>query len=155
MLDLYEELLLVVRKLEQERIDYALCGGLAMAVYEVIRATVDIDLLILTQDVDKAMAAMLELGFEFKAQPMVFAGGKIHIHRVSKIDPEADYPLSVDFLLVTEELKGIWSDRHRVALEEESVWVVSKNGLISLKEIRNNAQDREDIQKLGGGHETR
>ena len=53
MLDLYEEMLQVVRKLEQERIDYALCGGLAMAVYDVIRATVDIDLLILTLDVDR------------------------------------------------------------------------------------------------------
>mgnify|MGYP006285841549 FL=1 len=37
MLDLYEELLQVIRKLEQERIDYALCGGLAMAVYEDIQ----------------------------------------------------------------------------------------------------------------------
>ncbi|MDZ7761749.1 MAG: hypothetical protein U5L00_16020 [Desulfovermiculus sp.] len=93
MLDLYEEMLQVVRKLEQKKIYYALCGGLAMAVYDVIRATVDIDLLILTQDVEKAMEAMLELGFEFKAQPMTFAGGKIHIYRVTKIDPEANYPL--------------------------------------------------------------
>ena len=98
---------------------------------------------------------MMELGFEFKAQPMVFAGGKIHIHKVSKLDPESDYPLSVDFLLVTQDLKEIWSDRQKIALEEGSVWVVSKTGLISLKEIRNSAQDREDIQKLGGGHETR
>jgi hypothetical protein len=154
MLDLYAELLHIIRKLEQESISYALCGGLALAVYDIIRATVDIDLLILTQDVERAKKAMLELGFDLKAQPMSLAGGKVLIHRVSKIDPGSDHPLSVDFLLVTDDLEGIWSERKKIELEEESIWVVSKPGLVHLKKLRNSAQDREDIQRLGEDNET-
>jgi len=40
MLDLYEELKAIISALEENGIDYALCGGLAMAVYGAPRATV-------------------------------------------------------------------------------------------------------------------
>ena len=48
MLDLYEEFRAVVTALEDRDIDYAVCGGLAVAVYTEPRATVDIDLLVLS-----------------------------------------------------------------------------------------------------------
>ena len=47
MFDLYEEFKSIISALEQRGIDYAVCGGLAMAVHGLARATVDIDLLIL------------------------------------------------------------------------------------------------------------
>ena len=46
MLDLVEELVALIDALESRRIDYAVCGGLAMAIWGLPRATVDIDLLI-------------------------------------------------------------------------------------------------------------
>jgi hypothetical protein len=150
MLDIYEELLELVSELERENISYALCGGLALAVYDVIRATVDIDLLILTQDLDKALETAQKLGFVFLAIPMVFAQGKVQIHRASKVDPETDFPLSIDFLLVTEELREVWTARRRIELEDKKAWVVSRDGLIQLKMLRGSTQDMDDIQKLGG-----
>jgi hypothetical protein len=42
--DLYEEFKAIVSALEEHRIDYAVCGGLALAVHGLPRATVDIDL---------------------------------------------------------------------------------------------------------------
>ena len=45
-MDILEELRAVTASLDQEGIDYALCGGLAMAVYDLPRATLGIDLLI-------------------------------------------------------------------------------------------------------------
>lgn len=150
MLDIYEELLELVSELERENISYALCGGLALAVYDIIRATVDIDLLILTQDLDKALATAQNLGFDFLAIPMILAQGKVRIHRASKVDPDTDFPLSIDFLLVTEELREIWTARRRIELEDRKAWVVSREGLIQLKMLRGSAQDMDDIQKLGG-----
>ena len=46
MLDLYEEFLGLVEGLDQRSIDYALCGGLAVAVHGSPRSTIDIDLLV-------------------------------------------------------------------------------------------------------------
>ena len=46
VLDLYDELKAVLSALEKAEVPYALCGGLALAVYGHPRATVDIDLLV-------------------------------------------------------------------------------------------------------------
>lgn len=151
MLDIYEEMLQIIRRLEQDRIDYALCGGMALAVYDVIRATVDIDLLILTSDLDKALDAVRDLGFDLRAQPMVFAQGRVQIHRAVKVDPASDHPLCADFLPVTEDLRQVWEDRRRFEFEEGGAWVVSRSGLVSMKQLRGSAQDMEDIRKLEGG----
>lgn len=150
MLDIYEEMLLLVRRLEQERIDYALCGGMALAVYGVIRATVDIDLLVLTSELDKALEAARQLGFDLHALPMVLAQGRVHIHRVTKVDPASEHPLSIDFLPVTDVLHKVWEERRRVELEEGGIWVVSRSGLVRMKRLRGSALDKEDIRKLGG-----
>ena len=45
-MDILDELKSLINKLEEENIDYALCGGLAMAIYALPRATLDIDILI-------------------------------------------------------------------------------------------------------------
>ncbi len=45
-MDILGELKELIVKLKQEKIEYALCGGLAMAIYALPRATLDIDLLI-------------------------------------------------------------------------------------------------------------
>lgn len=51
MLDLEQELAAIVDALNAERIEYALCGGMAMAVHGEFRATVDVDLLVREEDV--------------------------------------------------------------------------------------------------------
>jgi hypothetical protein len=45
MIDLYVELKTVLQALEAAGVPYALCGGLALMVYQRPRATVDIDLI--------------------------------------------------------------------------------------------------------------
>ena len=45
-MDLLEELTKLLSKLKKEKIDFALCGGLAMAVYAFPRATLYIDIMI-------------------------------------------------------------------------------------------------------------
>lgn len=45
-MDLLEEVRDLTAKLHSEGIEYALCGGLAMAVYAMPRATLDIDIMV-------------------------------------------------------------------------------------------------------------
>jgi len=146
--DLYEEFNSIVAGLEEHGIDYAVCGGLAMAVHGLPRATVDIDLLILAERLEEARSVVRSLGYTIEAQPMTFHKGAIEIRRLSKIDPSDGDLLMVDFLLVTPAVEAVWNNRIRVASPKGSVSVVSREGLIALKSFRRSAQDMADIERL-------
>ena len=148
MLDLYEELRILVGKLQESKIEYALCGGLALAVYGLPRATIDIDLLITKDSLPDVQTIAQELRYTLKATPLEFAKGVIEIHRVSKIDPESGDLFSLDFLLVTPEIDSVWRSRREVEWEDGKLWLVSREGLITLKSLRGSGQDLDDIQRL-------
>jgi hypothetical protein len=146
--DLYEEFNSIVAALEEHGIDYAVCGGLAMAVHGLPRATVDIDLLILGDSVEEVRGLARTLGYTIEAFPMTFSHGAVEIRRLSKIDRETGIVLSLDMLLVTPEIVEIWQSRTEVAWEAGTLWVVSRRGLIALKSLRSSAQDLADIERL-------
>lgn len=147
-LDLFSELELLVRELAAREIEYALCGGLAMAVHGVTRATVDIDILIPPKLLEDALSTARARGFTIEAKPMTFADGAVRIHRASKADPESGDLLSVDHLVVTPPLEGVWESRRTVRWEAGRLSVVSRSGLIELKRLRASAQDLADIERL-------
>ena len=148
MLDLYDELRALAARLEEGQIDYALCGGLAMAVYGTPRATVDIDLLLLDESVRQALTVVRELGYTIEAAPMVFADGVIRIQRVSKIDRESRDVLTLDLLIVTPQIADVWQGRRQAEWEDGTLWVVSREGLVALKRLRGSDQDLADIERL-------
>ena len=148
MFDLYEEFQSIISALEDHGIDYAVCGGLAMAVYGFSRATVDIDLLILGESLDDVRRLARTLGYNIEAFPMTFSRGAVEIRRVSKIDPETGIVLSLNMLLVTPEIVDVWQSRTEVSWESGNLWVVSRRGLMALKSLRSSAQDLADIERL-------
>jgi hypothetical protein len=58
MLDLAAEFEAVVGALAREGVEYAVCGGFAMAIHGYPRATVAIDLLIRPEDEERVYAAV-------------------------------------------------------------------------------------------------
>ena len=153
MLDLYDELRALIARLEGAEVEYALCGGLAMAVYGTPRATVDIDLLTPGGSVDETMPLARRLGYTMEAAPMAFAGGAVQSRRVSKIEPESGDVLTLDLLLVTPELADVWQGRREVGWEGGRLWVVSREGLMALKSLRASGQDLDDIEALAERHD--
>jgi len=148
MLDLYKEFKALVNELQSEGLEYALCGGLAMAVYAIPRATTDIDILVEKSSVTKVEKIARRRGFEIKALPMSFKGGSIIINRLSKIEKESGDILSLDILVVTSEIEPIWVTRKEMKWDNGKFWVVSREGLIKLKSIRGSLQDKSDIEAL-------
>jgi len=148
--DLIDELKRLITRLDEERIEYALCGGLAMAVYALPRATLDIDIMVEASSLDKTKQAVHDLGFILDAMPMEFHGGKVHIHRVSKIDPDTGETLVLDLLIVTPEIRQAWESRTKVEWEGGTLSVVSPEGLVLLKSFRRSGQDQDDIRYLRG-----
>lgn len=147
MLDLEAELDAVIAALTREGVEYAVCGGVAMAIHGKPRATIDIDLLIKPEDEDRVYLAVEPLGFRFKAKPMHFVGGTMEIRRVTKIDSDGE-ALMLDLLLVTPAFRSVWQLRQTVAWRTHLVSVVSREGLIALKSSRSSAQDLADIERL-------
>ena len=148
MLDLYDEFKSIVTALSERGIDYALCGRLAMAVYGLARATVDIDLLILADDLEEVKRVAKELSYTIEANPMTFAGGAVEIRRVSKLDSDTRIVLSLDLLLVTPQIQKAWESRTEVEWENGKLRVVSREGLIALKSLRASGQDLDHINRL-------
>jgi len=148
MLDLYDEFNKVVTLLAEHTIDYALCGGLALAVYGIPRATIDIDLLIMPESLETVMPLARELGYKKETLPMRFTDRGIEIRRASKLDQDSGDILMLDLLLVTPAILPVWKSRKEVAWEHGTLWVVSRDGLIALKSLRGSGQDLEDISRL-------
>ena len=154
MFDLPQELDAIRAELARDGIEYAICGGIAMAVHGFTRATEDIDLLIRPEDWPRVKTAAARLGFKFEAHPMSFSNGAMEIRRISKIDPGDGDVLMLDLLLLTPANEGVWKGRQLLEWRGEPVWVVSREGLIVLKRFRSSDQDLVDIRKLEGSDET-
>jgi len=65
-LKLRTELLQITQCLDQDGIDYALCGGLAVAAHGYPRLTKDIGLLIQPSEVDSSHIALLKINYDSK-----------------------------------------------------------------------------------------
>jgi hypothetical protein len=145
VVDFYQELKNLVVALESSQIEYALCGGVALAIHGAPRATQDIDLLLRREDLDRLRDTARSCGFVFESVPMDFASG-VTMQRFSKlIDGQ---PFMLDALLVTPALENIWNARQHAEFEGGNVRVVSMEGLISLKLVAGRPQDLVDIQRL-------
>jgi hypothetical protein len=151
MLDLYDEFASLVAALEAANADYAVCGGMAMAIHGFPRATVDVDRVVPANAVELILAKARDLGYTIPADPMRLAGGAVEIRRVTKIDAVSRDLLSLDLLIVTPAIERAWNERMRVRWERGELWVVSRQGLASLKRLRGFGQDRDDIERLEGG----
>ena len=87
MADIFDEFQDLIKKLNAEQIDYAVCGGWAMAIHGVPRATVDIDLLVLSNNLEQVWKIAEDFGYWVKGLPLSF--DEIQIRRISKIDKES------------------------------------------------------------------
>jgi hypothetical protein len=148
-LNLYDELLALVDALNREKVDYGVCGGIALAIHGFPRFTKDIDLLILPQDLDRITAVAAERGFIVMANPLRFDAGKPtarEVRRISKI--EGEDVLTLDLLLVSAVLQQAWDDREEFLWQGRSVKAVSAQALAGMKRIAGRDQDLLDVKRL-------
>lgn len=149
MLNLYEELKTIITALAAHRIEYAICGGLAVSIHTEPRATQDIDMLVLASDLPACQDAVRGLGFTKFGEPMRLASGAVQLQRLVKPEPGGEDLVMLDLLLVdSPQLTDVWATREAFEWEGQRVWVVSRQGLVALKQLRGSPQDLADIARL-------
>lgn len=147
MATLLDELSQLISALDESRIEYAVCGGLALAIHGFARATLDIDILIEAESLEKAYRTGAENGFDIRGLDISFKERAVEIRRVSKIDANGEV-LSLDLLLVTPHVRDVWETREKIGFLGNNLWVVSLAGLIKMKRLAGRPQDLADIARL-------
>ncbi|MEJ7860800.1 MAG: DUF6036 family nucleotidyltransferase [Pyrinomonadaceae bacterium] len=147
MTTLLDELSQLISALDENEIEYAVCGGLALAIHGFARATLDIDVLIEVESLEKTFKIGAENGFDIRGLDISFKEEAIEIRRVSKIDDNGEV-LSLDLLLVTPQVRDVWETREKIVFLGNQLSVVSLSGLIKMKTLAGRPQDLADIYRI-------
>ncbi|MBK6750009.1 MAG: hypothetical protein IPG67_08370 [Acidobacteria bacterium] len=150
MARLLDEFIGITEALNTRGIDYAVCGGWAMAIHGFLRTTIDIDLIILSEDLDAVMETARSLGFDIEGLPLNFDNGETLIRRISKIDHATKELITLDLILATEKYEDVWKDRRLVKWNAGEYRVVSAAGMKVMKEAAGRPKDLIDLDYLRG-----
>ena len=154
------EYLKIFNALDDRKVRYIVCGGLAMNIYGIPRMTIDIDLLIdfTKENVEVFQKILSELKYK-PLQPvdlesfidaksrkeaiddknMIVYSYYNQISNFMQLDVLLDVPLSFD---------EMWNRKSEVKSGGISIYLVSVEDLIKMKEYSNRIQDRDDIVLL-------
>ena len=145
MLTLESELRELVQRFNEAKIEYALCGGMAVALHGYPRFTKDIDFLIPSESLDRAKEVAAEAGFLDESGRIPFPDSDVY--RILKIEG-TEYRI-LD-LLVPKRLDTIaWTQRQWFDWNGLPICSVSRDGLIEMKLAAGRDIDRIDIKQLG------
>lgn len=146
---LYQQLLHVCQFLERRRIPYMVIGGVAVGVWSLPRATVDLDFVIGVAG--DALAAFVQSAIEagivvFDPQPMEFSTMKLL--RMQLKEPDARL-LTLDFMLADDDYKRAALDRAvSIRLREQEVRIAKPEDVILLKLLAGRGQDLVDAENI-------
>lgn len=149
-MNLTDEFTALVNAMQDANIEFAVCGGMAMALHGYPRFTNDIDLLIRPGDLDAAVKAARSCGFDDEVESIKLGqrtGRLVDIRRINKFKAESF--MTLDFVLVTMVLEDVWRGRSQFKWENRSLLVVTASGLAKMKMLAGRPQDLLDIQTLG------
>ncbi len=150
-MNLIDELFRVTSALEANNVDYALCGGLAMAVHGQPRATVDIDLLVPAAQIADAVKAAATAGFDLDEGWLVLPPDPIgpqRLYRINKI--EGAEHLMLDLLESRDVDQDLLQDRERFDFQGRKLWAISRNSLLRMKSTSGRSKDKMDAEMLTG-----
>lgn len=149
-MNLTDEFTALIVGLQAAKIDFAVCGGLAMSLHGFPRFTKDIDFLVQSIDVPRILDAAKKCGYDEVVETLLFGphdNPTSEIRRINKFQGE-DH-LMVDFILVNSRTEAVWAGQISCAWQGLTVPVVSAAGLAKMKRLAGRPQDLVDIETLG------
>ena len=154
-IDPYSHFKKIISSLDDSGVKFSVVGGIALGFYGIVRATKDIDLLILPEDSEKAIKALNVLGYRQFDPTMSFEEGRVVIERLTygeEYEEDGEKRMSflkVDLLIAKgEPYLSVLSERRPFEYEGRRIYVASRKGLIQLKKLRGSEMDLLDIKRL-------
>lgn len=147
MATLLDELSQLISAFDENKIEYAVCGGLALTIHGFPRTTFDIDVLIRPESLENAYEIVAKYEYDIRGLDMSFKERAVEIRRVSKIDEDGEV-LSLDLLLVTPKVEDVWKTREKLVWQNKTLWIVSREGLIKMKKLAGRAKDLIDVDRI-------
>jgi len=147
-MNIKDELLRIIDALTAADIEYAVAGGLAVAIHGCPRLTVDIDILIRDEDLDRARAVLATTGFDLESGLIRLSEDPVEGERLFRLTKtEGTEFLTLD-LLLTPRHEEIWASREQFEFGGRQVCVVSRETLIEMKRRAGRPKDLADIAAL-------
>ena len=133
----------VTDALQQQHIEYAVCGAVALAIHGFVRATPGIDIIVSSIAMDAAEDIAAGLAFQPSNEKRRPA---IAVVSMSKgINSERT---ALHFLEVTPIIQSAWDSRTWFDIDDQRCCVVSRDGLIHMKQSSGRRSDEADLQRL-------
>ncbi len=150
IMNIFDEFTEIIKHIEQEKIRYAIVGGVAMAFYVEPRFTRDIDMLLEPNDFEKARKILEQNGYIESTEPWIFISTPLTLRRFFKAI--GNDQMVIDLLVAGNEKHLIIIKNALVAQGEHGIaHVAEKKDIIWLKRQRNSLQDQADIKRLEDG----
>ncbi len=138
----------IALQFQQEGIEYALIGGVAVAFHAEPRFTKDVDFLIRRHELERVSQALKREGYFRTAEPWTFKDSHLTLYRFMKTEDLDE--MIIDVLIAGDERHEQIIANAQLAESPGTgvVKVATKMDLIWLKEQRNSKQDQADIERL-------
>ena len=148
-MQIIEELYRLTEAFSTSGLDYAVCGGLAVAIHGRPRLTVDIDVLIAAPDVLRAAQIAASVGFDDVAGWIdlpLNKRGFDRLYRLNKISGTEF--LTLDLLEADSPENAIFADRDTFEVQGRTIQSLSRKSLIAMKRESDRTKDRLDVELL-------
>jgi hypothetical protein len=144
-----EELYRLAEVFAEDGLEYAVCGGLAVAIHGRPRLTVDIDIVVAAQDIKRAAVIAASVGFDDVAGWVHLPLTKLGIRRLYRLNKISGVKLlTLDLLEADSSKNAIFSDRETFDVEGRSIQSLSRAAIIAMKRDSDRTKDRLDVELL-------
>lgn len=141
----------VVDAIEEQGLDYAIFGGLALQAWKRLRSTLDVDAMVIIKEenINSLMNTILKKGLELdKENPRVNLG-EITLLRFIYPDKESLVDIKVDIAVAEGSFpEQVMQNRIKLNVFGRDMWFVGCEDLILLKLLSNRPIDNADAKEL-------
>ncbi len=144
-----EELYRLTEAFAEKDLEYAVCGGLAVAIHGRPRLTMDIDIVVAAQDIERAAEISASVGFDDVSGWVHVPLNELGIRRLYRLNKISGAELlTLDVLEADSSKNAIFSDREIFDVEGRSIQSLSRTALIAMKRGSERTKDRLDVELL-------
>ena len=144
-----EDLYRLTEAFAENGLEYAVCGGLAVAIHGRPRLTMDIDIVVAAPDIERAAKISASVGFDDVSGWVQVPLNKLGIRRLYRLNKILGSELlTLDLLEADSSTNSILVDRETFDVDGRMIQSLSRSALIDMKRESGRTKDKLDVELL-------